>query len=347
MTIKSEPFGQTDNGQSADLHTLTNANNLKAVITNFGAILVRWEMPDRNGNFADVALGFDTLDGYVNKNDPHFGSTIGRVTNRIAKACFTLDGVEYKLAVNNGPNHLHGGIEGFDKKIWSAQPLETPHGPALKLTYLSPDGEENYPGNLNCTVTYTLTDENELKIDYLATTDKSTPINLTNHTYFNLLGHDGGTIYEHQLTLNADKYTPSDSDLIPTGQTEPVANTPLDFTQPRALGERIDQLEMGYDNNFIINQADGSLRLAARIAEPTTGRQMKIFTTEPCIQLYTANFLDGSILGKDNCPYQKHSAFCLETQHHPDAPNQPNFPSIILEPGKKYTSTTIHLFTTC
>ncbi|MBN2375506.1 MAG: galactose mutarotase [Sedimentisphaerales bacterium] len=347
MTIKSEPFGQTDNGQSADLYTLTNSNGLKATITNFGAILVRLEVPDRKGNLADVALGFDTLDGYANKNDPHFGSTIGRVTNRIAKARFTLDGVEYKLAVNNGPNHLHGGIEGFDKKIWSPQPLETPHGPSLKLTYQSPDGEENYPGNLNCSVTYTLTDENELKIDYLATTDKSTPVNLTNHTYFNLVGHDCGTIYEHQLTLNADKYTPSDSNLIPTGQIEPVANTPLDFTQPTALGARIHQLEMGYDNNFIINQADGSLKFAARVAEPTTGRQMEIFTTEPCIQLYTANFLDGSLVGKANCAYQQHSAFCLETQHHPDAPNQPSFPSIILEPGEKFTSTTVHLFTTC
>lgn len=342
MSIEKQDFGKTPDGESVDLYTLTNANGLKTQIMTYGGIVTTLHVPDRDGNLGDIVLGYDTLDEYI-KDNPYFGALIGRCGNRIGKGKFTLNGVEYTLATNNDENHLHGGIKGFDKVVWDAEQMETDEGPALKLTYLSKDGEEGYPGNLNCTVIYTLTDNNELKVSYEAETDKDTVVNLTHHSYFNLAGHGSGDILGHELMLNADNYTPVDEGLIPTGEIRPVKDTPMDFTKPTAVGARIDQVKGGYDHNFVLNSCDGSLALAASVYEPKTGRVMEISTTEPGIQFYSGNFLDGSVKGK-GAVYNKHNAFCLETQHFPDAPNKPDFPSIVLKPGEKYTHLTVHKF---
>jgi len=341
-SIKKQAFGKTVDGEQVDLYTLTNTNGLKAKITNYGAILVSLEVPDKSGNLADITLGYDTLEEYIS-DTCYFGATVGRFANRIAKGKFTLNGVEYTLATNNGPNHLHGGIKGFNKAIWNADQMQTADSVALRLTYLSKDGEEGYPGNLKCTVIYTLTNDDELKVSYEAETDKATVINLTHHSYFNLAGHDSGDILAHELTLNADHFTPVDENLIPTGQIKSVKGTPMDFTEPFLVGARIAQVDSGYDHNYVINNGDGSLTFAARVYEPRTGRVMEIYTTEPGIQLYTGNFLDG-VKGKADAVYNKHNALCLEAQHFPDSPNKPQFPSVILEPGEKYTQLTVHKF---
>jgi aldose 1-epimerase len=311
---------------------------------NYGAILVSLEVPDRDGNIGDITLGFDALDGYL-KEHPYFGATVGRYANRIGKAKFVLDGVEYKLAANNDENHLHGGIKGFDKVVWKLEDLRRESNEAVvKLSYISEDGEEGYPGNLACSITYTLTKDDELKFSYEAQTDKTTVINLTNHSYWNLAGQ--GDILGHELMLNADKYTPIDEGMIPTGEIRSVKDTPMDFTLPMSIGSRIGQVEGGYDHNYVLNSGGGSSALAARVYEPTSGRVMEIYTTEPGIQLYTGNFLDGSLTGKAGKVYKKHYAFCLETQHFPDSPNKPNFPSVVLLPGRKYTTETVHKFST-
>ncbi len=342
MSIEKQDFGKTPGGESVDLYTLTNTNGLKTQIMTYGGIVTTLHVPDRDGNLGDIVLGYDTLDEYI-KDNPYFGALIGRCGNRIGKGRFTLNGVEYTLATNNDENHLHGGIKGFDKVVWDAEQMQTDEGPALKLTYLSEDGEEGYPGNLNCTVIYTLTNNDELKISYETETDKDTVVNLTHHSYFNLAGHGSGNILGHELMLNADNYTPVDEGLIPTGEIRPVKDTPMDFTKPMAVGARIDQVEGGYDHNYVINNSDGPLALAASVYEPKTGRIMEISTSEPGIQFYSGNFLDGSIKGKD-AVYNKHNGFCLETQHFPDAPNKPDFPSIVLKPGEKYTHLTVHKF---
>jgi len=346
MSAEKESFGQTPDGREVDLYTLTNTNGLRAKITNYGAILVSLEVPDRDGNIADITLGFDALDGYL-KEHPYFGAIVGRYANRIGKGRFVLDGVEYKLATNNGENHLHGGIKGFDKVVWKAEDVRAESQKALvKMSYISEDGEEGYPGNMACTVTYTLTKDNELKISYEAETDKTTVVNLTNHSYWNLAGQGTGDILGHELMLNADKYTPVDEGLIPTGEIRSVKDTPMDFTLPMSIGSRIKQVGDGYDHNYVLNRGGDTLALAARVYEPTSGRVMEIYTTEPGVQLYTGNFLDGSLTGKAGKVYKKHYAFCLETQHFPDSPNKPNFPSAVLLPGQKYTSVTVYKFST-
>jgi len=346
MSITKESYGKTPDNQTVVLYTLTNPNGLKARVMNYGAILVSLETPDRDGNFADIILGFDTLDGYFTEH-PYFGVIVGRYANRIGKGRFMLDGVEYKLATNNGPNHLHGGVKGFDKVVWKVENVKAKDDTAMvKLSYFSKDGQEGYPGNLNCSVTYTLTKDNELRIDYEATTDKTTIVNLTNHAYWNLAGQGSGDILGHELMLNADKYTPVDEGLIPTGEIKEVKDSPMDFTKPTTIGSRIDQVTGGYDHNYVLKGGVGKLTLAARVYEPTTGRVMEITTVEPGIQFYSGNFLDGTIAGKSGKAYKKHYGFCLETQHYPDSPNKPNFPSVVLKPGEKYNSVTVHKFST-
>jgi aldose 1-epimerase len=345
MSIKTEPFGQTPDEQAVDLVTMTNPNGIEARIMTFGGIIVSMKTPDRNGKLGDVVLGFDKLDGYTREH-PYFGAIIGRYGNRIGAGKFTLDGVEYKLAVNNGPNHLHGGIKGFDKVVWKIEDAKTTGDEAiLRLGYLSKDGEEGYPGDLKCTVTYTLTADNELKMRYEARTDKPTVLNLTNHSYWNLAGQGTGDVLGHELVLNADRYTPVDEGLIPTGELKSVKDTPMDFTKPKAIGSRIKQVDIGgYDHNFVLNGQTGQMKLCAKVYEPKSGRTMEIRTTEPGVQFYTGNFLDGALTGKDGKVYQKHYAFCLETQHFPDSPNKPDFPSVVLRPGEKYDITTVHKF---
>ncbi|MBN1363154.1 MAG: galactose mutarotase [Sedimentisphaerales bacterium] len=344
MNAHKEPFGQTAEGQEVTLYTLTNSKGLRARITNFGAALVSLHVPDRNGTLDDVVLGFDDLQGYLTQT-AYIGATVGRYANRIGKGRFTLDGVEYKLAINNGPNHLHGGTRGFDKVLWTTQEAVAAEDEAwVKMTYLSADGEENYPGNLTCTVTYTLTNDDELRISYEGTTDKKTIINLTNHSYWNLGGHASGDVLGHELMIDADRFTVIDPGLIPTGAIASVHDMPLDFTRPRPIGSRLHQLANGYDHNYVLNGKAGTLRLCAQAREPRSGRVMTVQTTEPGIQLYTGNYLDGTLVGKGGHPYHKHAGFCLETQHYPDSPNKPEFPSVVLEPGQKYTSQTVHQF---
>lgn len=332
-----------------DIYTLTNKNGASAQITNYGGIVVTLNVPDRSGRLDDVVLGFDNLEEYL-KVHPFFGALVGRYGNRIANGKFSLHGVEYTLAQNDGPNSLHGGLKGFDKVFWDAKPLDTPNGPALELTYLSQDGEEGYPGNLLVKVTYTLTHNNELKIDYSATTDKDTVINLTHHSYFNLAGAGKGDILAHELMIKADKFTPVNANMIPTGELRPVVGTPFDFTHPTPIGLRLNQADEqlkfggGYDHNWVLNSQAGSLALAARVSEPTSGRIMELWTTEPGVQFYSGNFLDGSIIGKGGRAYQYRFALCLETQHFPDSPNHPEFPSTILRAGQTYTSTTVYKF---
>jgi aldose 1-epimerase len=351
MSVQEQSFGQTPDGQKVKLYTLTNSNGLKAGIMTYGAILVSLEVPDRNGELDDVTLGYDDLAGYIKEN-PYFGVIVGRYGNRIAKGRFSLDGTTYQLATNNEENHLHGGVKGFDKVVWNAQPFEQDDAVGVKLTYLSKDGEEGYPGNLECSATYTLTNNDELKVSYEAQTDKATPVNLTHHSYFNLAGQGKGDILGHELMINADRFTPVDKGLIPTGELQTVKTTPMDFTKPCAIGARInddfEQLKygLGYDHNWVLNKEGQELTLAARAYEPTSGRVLEIYTTEPGIQFYSGNFLDGTITGKQGRVYKKRYGFCLETQHFPDSPNKPQFPSTILRPGQKYTHLTVHKFYT-
>ena len=340
-------FGKLADGTAVESYTLRNAHGIEVRAITYGAIIVSLRVPDRAGAFGDVVLGHDDLSGYVDK-PAYFGAVVGRYGNRIAKGRFTLDGKTYTLATNNGPNHLHGGVRGFDKVVWKADPPAA-GATSVTLRYTSPDGEEGYPGTLNARVTYTLTDKDELTFEYSATTDKATPINLTQHSYFNL-GTPGSDILGHELTLEADRYTPVDATLIPTGQLAPVSGTPFDFRKPTAIGARIgqddEQLKRGggYDHNFVLSGTGQGLRRAVRLADPGSGRTMEILTTEPGVQFYTGNFLDGTIKGKGGVVYKYRSGLCLETQHFPDSPNQPSFPSTILRPGKEYRSKTVLVF---
>jgi len=350
MTLEKKTFGQPPEGKGVTLYTLTNKNALRARVMDYGAILVSLEVPDRRGKLADITLGFDELDSYIERN-PMFGSTVGRYANRIANAKFSLDGVEYKLTANAGKNHIHGGREKrFDKVMWKGQEFFNKEEVGVRFTYLSKDGDEGFPGNLNCSVTYTLTNNDELKISYEATTDKPTIVNLTNHSYLNLAGAGSGDVLDHQILINADRYTPAGEGLIPTGEIRSVKGTPLDFTKPKTIGARINQLTQtrGYDHNYVINPppaGDGSLKLAARVYEPTSGRVMEVYTTEPGMQFYTANGLR-DVKGKGGKIYQRHHGFCLETEHFPDSPNKDNFPSVVLRPGDTYRSETIFKFST-
>jgi aldose 1-epimerase len=347
MKIESRDFGTVD-GKKARLFTLTNANGMVAKITDYGTILTELWVPDASGRTADVVLGFDNLEAYL-KGHPFFGAVAGRCANRIAKGKFTLDGKPYQLATNNGANALHGGIKGFDKHLWEAEPpKETPEGIVLRLSRTSPDGEEGYPGTLKAACTYTLTNANELKVEFTATTDKPTIVNLAHHSYWNLGGAAAGGILDHTLQLNADRFTPVDAGLIPTGQLAPVAGTPFDFRQPKAIGRDIAQSggdPVGFDHNFVLNGAMGELRWAARLADPKSGRQMEILTSEPGIQFYSGNFLDGSLAGKGGVAYTKHHGLCLETQHFPDSINKPEWPTVILRPGQTYRHVMVHRFT--
>jgi aldose 1-epimerase len=347
--VTNQPFGKMPDGTSVELYTLEDGP-YQVRITNYGGIVVSLKTPDRNGKQADVVLGFDDLDGYVaNNNDPKggafFGAIIGRYGNRIAHGTFTLDGHKYSLPLNNGENSLHGGPHGFNNVVWNAKPIAN----GVELTYLSKDGEAGYPGNLTVTVRYTLL-KGDLRIEYLATTDKDTVLNLTNHSYFNLAGQGDGNILNDILTLNASRFTPVDSALIPTGELKPVEGTPFDFRKPTAVGARIDaddeqlRLGHGYDHNFVLDSGGGKLSQAAEVYESDSGRVMKVFTDQPGIQFYTGNFLDGSIKGKGGKPYEKHAALCLETQHFPDSPNHPDFPTTELKPGQRYRTVTVYSF---
>ncbi len=343
--IDKMDFGKTKDGTPVSLYVLKNGKISVKVMT-YGAIITEIVTPDRNGREGDIVLGFDSLEGYLGAH-PYFGATVGRVANRIAKGKFSLDGREYTLAVNNAPNSLHGGIKGFDKVVWKAEEVERPEGPSVKMSYRSPDGEEGYPGNLDVSVTFTVTADSELKIEYAATTDKATPINLSNHSYFNLQGRSSEPILAHSLQLEAEHYTPVDETLIPTGEIAPVAGTPLDFTKPADIGARIKEIKadpVGYDHNFVLRGGGKGLALAARVYEPKTGRLLEMFTTEPGVQFYSGNFLDGTLTGKDGIVYRQYQGFCLEAQHFPDSIHHPNFPSAVLEPGKTYTQTTVYKF---
>jgi aldose 1-epimerase len=342
-----EQFGTTTDGERVDLFTLNNGRGIEVKITNYGGIITSIRVPDRIGRVSDVVLGHDTLEGYV-KRSRYFGAIIGRYANRIAGGRFGLNGAVYSLAQNNGENHLHGGIRGFDKVIWEARVIDAGDGGGLELDYVSKDGEEGYPGNLQARVTYLLTEKNELRIKYFAATDEDTVVNLTNHSYFNLAGD--GTVLGHELLLNADQFTPVDEGLIPTGELRNVSNTPLDFTRSNSIGARIDQnyeqLELagGYDHNFILRENGKALKRAARIHEPVTGRVLEVFTTQPGIQFYTGNRLDGSVIGKGGRVYGKHAGCCFETQHFPDSPNQPSFPTTILKRAQRYEHETVFRF---
>jgi aldose 1-epimerase len=347
--IQQQPFG-THDGRPITLYTLTNSHGVEIRAMNYGGIIVSIRVPDRKGQLADIVLGHDTLEGYT-PNPPYLGAIIGRYGNRIANGTFTLDGKTYTLPKNDGPNTLHGGVEKtFDRVVWDAEPLKDQTGVAF--TYLSHDGDDGFPGNLKVKVTYTLTDGNALIIDYEATTDKATPINLTQHSYFNLAGEGNGDILNHEIMINADRFTPVDKNLIPTGELRPVKGTPFDFTTPTKIGARIDEnyeqlvLGHGYDHNFVLNRKpnqNGEV-LAARVHEPTSGRTLEVWTTQPGMQFYTGNFLDGTITGKNGHVYRRRYAFCLETQHFPDSPNHPDFPNTILKPGETYREKTVFKF---
>lgn len=346
-TVTRDRFGVTADGTPVDVYTLRNANGIEIRAITYGAVITSLTVPDRAGKTADVVLGFDTMAGYLTP-PPFFGAIVGRYGNRIGKAQFALDGRTYKLAANNGPNHLHGGLKGFDKQVWTAEPIKGQSGVVFSRT--SADGEEGYPGNLAARVTYTLTGRNELIVDYHATTDKATPVNLTQHSYFNLAGAGSGDILGHELTINADRYTPVDDTLIPTGDLAPVQGTPFDFRKATAIGARIDQDHeqlkkgKGYDHNWVLNRKGDGLQLAVRAVEPKSGRTLEITTTEPGLQFYAGNFLDGTLTGKGGHVYKHRNGFCLETQHYPDSPNKPGFPSTILQPGKEYRSQTVFTF---
>lgn len=344
--VRKQSFGKTKAGEPVELYTLTNSKGMEVSVSTYGGIVTSIKVPDRAGKFADVVLGHDSVDGYIKNNSPFLGATIGRYGNRIGKARFSLEGVEYKLVANNGANSLHGGPTGFNTRLWTAKPLKN----GVALSYLSKDGEEGFPGNLSVTVTFTVTENNELRIHYQATTDKTTVVNLTNHSYFNLSGAGEGDVLEHLLTINADRFTPVDNGLIPTGELQPVEGTPFDFRRPVAIGARIDdpypqmKLGGGYDHNFVLNRTGAGLILAARAVDPKSGRVLETLTTEPGMQFYAGNFLNGSIVGKGGKAYNKRYGFCLETQHYPDSPNKPGFPSTTLKPGEHYDTTTVYRF---
>lgn len=348
MNIKKEIFGVTDNNKEVNIFSLQNNAGITVKIISYGGIITQLSVPDKYGNSNNIVLGFDTLEEYTNPKYiagcPYLGAIIGRYANRIANGNFLLDGKEYKLVKNDGPNHLHGGTTGFDKVLWKSEEIKITGLAGLKMIYFSPDMEEGYPGNLNITVIYTLTDQNELRIEYEGTIDKSCPVSLTQHSYFNLNGLNSN-ILDHELFLNADKYTVADETLIPTGELIDVSNTPFDFRNSRKMGEQIAQLDNGYDHNYVLNKKnEGDLTLAARVSEPTTGRIMEMYTTEPGVQLYTGNFLDGSFTNTGGKIINKHYGFCLEAQHYPDSPNKPQFPSVILNPGEKYYQLTVYKF---
>lgn len=351
MHVTRESFGRLPDGQQVELFTLTNAHGVQVKVITYGGIVMALEVPDRTGTLADVVLGYDNLEQYL-EDSPYFGAIVGRYGNRIAGGGFTLDGVTFTLATNDGRNHLHGGIRGFDKVVWRGEPVRDQHAVGVQLRYLSQDGEEGYPGRLDAVVTYRLTDADELRIDYEATTDRPTIVNLTHHSYFNLAGQGSGDILGHLLQINADRFTPVDAELIPTGELRSVEGTPFDFRRPTAVGAHInladEQLRngRGYDHNFVLNSGGDSLALAATVYEPTTGRVMEVFTTEPGIQFYSGNFLDGHHVGKKGNAYHYRTGFCLEAQHFPDSPNKPGFPSVVLRPGQVYRQTTIYRFST-
>ena len=346
--INKRPFGKLPDGTTVDIYTLKNRNGLQVEIINYGGAVVSIRTPDRRGRMADIALGYDDLRGYLS-DTAYFGALIGRYANRIAGGKFSLNGVEYQLAKNNGPNHLHGGVRGFNKVVWQARGGPRPDGVGLDLTYLSKDTEEGYPGNLTVDVGYVLSDTNELRIEYRATTDKDTVINLTHHSYFNLAGAGAGDVLRHEVKLNADRFTPVDETLIPTGELKAVKGTPFDFSRATTIGSRINQtdeqlvLGKGYDHNFVLNKTGQELSLAATVYEPTSGRVLEMWTTEPGMQLYTGNFLD-KVRGKAGKLYKHRGGFCLEAQHFPDSPNKPAFPSTVLKPGERYTQTTVYKF---
>jgi aldose 1-epimerase len=348
-TISQAPFGNTPDGTPVAIYTLRNSKGMEARIMTYGGIVQSLKVPDKNGKLGDVVLGYDDLDGYL-KASPYFGALVGRYGNRIGGAKFTLEGKTYTLATNNGPNSLHGGIKGFDKVVWKATSLMTADGPALQLTYFSKDGEEGFPGNLKVTAVYTLTDNNELRLDFTATTDKPTVCNLTHHSYFNLAGQGNGDILGHEVYINSDKTTPVDKELITTGKFASVDGTPFDFRKPTTIGARINdpdtqlQYGPGYDHNWVINKPMGKLGLQARVYEPTSGRVMEVFSTEPGLQFYTGNSLDGSITGKGGKVYQRRTGFCMEPQHYPDSPNKPMFPTTELKPDQAFQNTIIYKF---
>lgn len=347
--ISKAGFGAMPDGTAIEIYTLKNAKGMEARICTYGGIVVSLTAPDRNGRFGDIVLGYDNLDGY-RTNSPYFGALIGRYGNRIGGAKFTLDGKTCTLAANNGPNTLHGGLKGFDKVVWTAKPLDGSSGPALQLTYVSKDGEEGFPGTLSVTAVYTLTDQNELRLDFTATTDKPTVCNLTHHSYFNLRGQGDGDILGHEVYINSDKTTPVDKELITTGEYAPVSGTPFDFLKPTAIGARINdpdpqlQFGPGYDHNWVINKPMGELGLQARVSEPTSGRVMEVWSDEPGLQFYAGNFLDGTITGKGGKVYQRRTGFCMEPQHYPDSPNKPMFPTTELKPGATYKNVIIYKF---
>lgn len=351
MNIIKEPYGKTVDGEPVDIYTLTNNNGMTVRITNYGGIVQMLTAPDKNGKYKDVVLGYDSLKSYIEAT-PYFGAIVGRYGNRIANGKFILDGVEYTLAQNNGKNHLHGGIKGFDKVVWNAAPIKSDSTVSLKLEYLSKDGEEGYPGNLKVTVIYTLTDDDALKIEYSATTDKKTILNLTNHSYFNLTANFRNKILDLVLWLNADRYVPINSTAIPLGTVEPVNSTPFDFRKPKKIGKDISddnqQLKngIGYDHCIVFENTDRSVKLQATVYDEQSGRLMEVYTDQPAVQFYVGNYLDGTNIGKGNIPYEHRTGFCLETEHYPDSPNQPQFPSTVLEPSEVYSTTTIYKFTT-
>jgi aldose 1-epimerase len=340
--ITKKDWGEVD-GKKVYLFTLENSNGTIVTISNYGGTVTSFVTPDKNGNKSSIIVGFDSLQPYLQK-PPYFGALIGRYGNRVGDAKFSLDGITYKLAANNGKNHLHGGIKGFDKIVWDAS-VSKDSIPSLTLKYLSEDGEEGYPGNLNVTVIYTLTNDDELKIEYNAETDKATPVNLTNHSYFNLSGDVSNTILNHRLMIDADNYTPVDSTLIPTGEIKSVKESPFDFTSSKIIGRDIDSVKGGYDHNWVLNKKDTSLQKVAVLSDSISGRSLEVYTTQPGIQFYTGNFLDGKFINRDGKPLKQHTALCLETQHFPDSPNKSNFPSTILRPGKKYYSVTMYRVT--
>ena len=342
MKIESAPFGKTTDGQSVTLYTLTNASGNTVQMIDYGAIVVSINVPDRSGKKTNVTAGFSSIDGYL-KRHPYFGSTVGRFCNRIAKGSFSIDGTAYSLAINNGPNHLHGGIVGFDKLMWKVAEIKSESNVGLQFSLVSPDGQEGYPGKLTVLAEYRWDNDNKLSIRFNATTDKATHVNLTNHAYFNLSGANSGTVYKHELTLACSKYLPVDENMIPLGQLNSVTNTPLDFTGKRPIGEKIAELKQtnGYDHCFVVDGPFGKLRKAASVLDPASGRTMDVMTTQPGIQLYSGNFLVG---GSDSAGYKLHEAFCLETQHFPDSPNQALFPSTLLKPGQTFDETTTYLF---
>ena len=347
--ISKQHWRTLSSGEEIELYTLRNSKGIETTITNYGGRVVTLKTPDRAGRFCDVVLGFDLLDGYLQKN-PYFGAIVGRYANRIANGEFKLDGQTYKLACNDGPNALHGGLKGFDKVVWGAAEISTNKQPALQLRYVSKDGEEGYPGNLTVAVAYALTDQDELRIDFDAITDKDTVVNLTNHSYFDLSGEASGNILHYEITIDADRFTPVNTNLIPTGELRKVDGTAFDFRKPAPIGSRIDekdeqlQLGIGYDHNYVLNRSSDELLLAARVLDPKSGRVLEVLTTEPGVQFYSGNHLDGTVKGKGGVVYKFRSGFCLETQHFPDSPNHPEFPSTLLKPGQRHKSSTVFKF---